>query len=74
MAVDEPRTWPPLWAVPLLLLLAIVLAVQVSAFLGLFGLVPLAVFVWWIQTKADRYVRDRRGRAPAERKKRMLVN
>ena len=72
--MDEPRTWPPLWAVPLLLLLAIDLAVRVSAFLGLFGLVPLAVFVWWIQTKADRYVRDRRGRVPAERKTRMLVN
>lgn len=57
--MTEPKTWPPLWAVPLVVLLVIFLAVYVSAFFGLLGLVPLGVFVWWIQKKADQHVRGR---------------
>ena len=56
--VTEPKTWP-LWAVPLLLLLVILLAVYISAALGWLGLVPLVVFIWWIQKKADEHVRSR---------------
>jgi hypothetical protein len=43
--MSEQRIWPPLWAVPLLLLLVIFLAVYVSAALGWLGLVPLVVFI-----------------------------
>jgi len=59
VVMAESKTWPPLWTVPLLVLLVIFLAVYVSAFFGLLGLVPLGVFVWWIQKKADRHVRGR---------------
>lgn len=44
--MSEQRIWPPLWAVPLLLLLLVIfLAVYVSAALGWLGLVPLVVFI-----------------------------
>lgn len=50
---------PPLWTVPVLLILVILLAFYVSAALGWLGLIPLGVFVWWVQARADAYVRSR---------------
>jgi len=59
--MTEPKTWPPLWTVPLLLLLVMFLAVYVSALLAWLALVPLAALLWWIQKKADKHVRSRDG-------------
>lgn len=56
--MSKPKTWPPLWAVPVLLLLVIFLAVYASAALGWLGLVPLAVFIWWVQKRADEHEED----------------
>lgn len=57
--MTETRTWPPLWLLPVRLLLVIGLAVYVSAALGWLGLIPLAFFIWWVQKKADEHVRSR---------------
>lgn len=49
-----------MWAVPVLLIAAIMVAVYLGTIsLGLLGFVLALVAVWWLQHKADAYVRAR---------------
>jgi len=59
--VGESRRYdfPPLWLVPLALILGIGLIVFVSLTFGLLGLVAGLVAIFWLQRKADTYVRTR---------------
>jgi hypothetical protein len=60
-AVSDSRRhlFPPLWLVPLLLIAAIVVIAYASVTLGVLGLVAGLYAVYWLQRKADAYVRDR---------------
>ena len=59
--VSESRQYdfPPLWTVPLLLIGAIVAAVYLGLAFGFVGFVVALVAVWWLERKADTYVRAR---------------
>jgi len=59
--VGESRRYdfPPLWLVPLALILGIGLIVFVSLTFGLLGLVAGLVAIFWLQRRADTYVRTR---------------
>lgn len=59
---NESRRYdfPPLWAVPLLLIPAIGLIFYAgAAALGVLGLIASLFLIAWLQRKADAYVRDR---------------
>ena len=60
-AVRESRRYdfPPLWAVPVLVMGAITVAVCLGLTFGLLGFILALVFVWWLERKADAYVRAR---------------
>jgi len=51
--------FPPLWLVPIVVIVAIGLIVLVSLTLGVLGFVAGLVAVFWLQRKADAYVRGR---------------
>jgi hypothetical protein len=52
--------FPPLWAVLVLLIGAVMVAVYAAAItFGLLGFMVALVFVWWIERKADAHVRAR---------------
>lgn len=57
--VRESRRYdfPPLWAVPLVLIGAIVLAVSLGRVFGILGFIVALAVVWWLERKADVYVR-----------------
>ena len=59
--VREGRRYdfPPLWLVPLVLIVGIGLIVFVSLTLGVLGFIAGLVAVFWLQRKADAYVRAR---------------
>ena len=59
--VGESRRYafPPLWLVPLALILGIGLIVFVSLTFGVLGLIAGLVAIVWLQRKADAYVRAR---------------
>lgn len=59
--VGESRRYdfPPLWLVPIALILGIGLIVFVSLTFGLLGLVAGLVAIFWLQRKADAFVRAR---------------
>ena len=59
--VSESRRYdfPPLWLVPLVLIVGIGLIVFVSLPLGVLGFIAGLVAVVWLQRKADAYVRAR---------------
>jgi len=59
--VRESRRYdfPPLWLVPLVLIVGIGLIVFVSLTLGVLGFIAGLVAVFWLQRKADAYVRAR---------------
>jgi NADH:ubiquinone oxidoreductase subunit H len=61
--VQESRGYDfvPLWAVPLLLLVAIVVLVRLGFVFGLAGFLLALVAVWWLERKADAFVRRREG-------------
>ena len=50
--------FPPLWAVPLLLIAAITAVVVVALWLGWAAIVPCVVVVALLERYVDRYVRD----------------
>ena len=52
-------TFPPLWLVPLLLILAIGLAFYASMALGVLGFIAGLFGIVWLERKADAYVRSR---------------
>ena len=51
--------FPPLWAIPLLLVVGIGLVVYLGLSFGALGFVAALVLVWWLQRNADAYVRSR---------------
>lgn len=51
--------FPPLWAVPLLLLGAIAVAWYLSLMFGFWGFAVALAVMWWLERKADNYVRTR---------------
>ena len=59
--VPESRRYefPPLWLVPIVLIAGIGLIVLVSKALGVLGFVAGLVAIYWVQRKADSYVRAR---------------
>jgi hypothetical protein len=59
-APDSRRyDFPPLWLVPIVLIVAIGLIVFVSLTLSVLGFIAGLVAVFWLQRKADAYVRAR---------------
>lgn len=50
---------PPLWLVPIVLIVGIGLIVFVSTGLGVLGFVAGLVAIYWLQKRADAYIRDR---------------
>ena len=60
-SVGDSRRYgfPPLWLVPILLIVAIGVVVLVSLTLGALGFVAGLVGIFWLQRKADAYVRAR---------------
>jgi Flp pilus assembly protein TadB len=50
---------PPLWLVPILLIVVICVVVFVSLTLGALGFIAGLVGIFWLQRKADAYVRAR---------------
>lgn len=61
MRVRESRRYdfPPLWAIPLLLIGSIVVAVSLGRMFGILGFIAALAIVWWLERKADSYVRAR---------------
>jgi hypothetical protein len=59
--VHESRRYdfPPLWLVPIVLIVGIGLIVFVSTTLGVLGFIAGLVAIFWLQRKADAYVRAR---------------
>ena len=57
--VPESRRYdfPPLWLVPIVLIVGIALIVLVSMTLGVLGFVAGLVVIYWLQRKADTYIR-----------------
>jgi hypothetical protein len=53
------HTFPPLWAVPLLLIAALIGIVYVTLAFPLLALAPGVLAIVWLQRKADAYVRLR---------------
>lgn len=53
------RDFPPLWLVPIVLIVGIGLIVFLSTTLGVLGFVAGLVAIYWLQRKADAYVRAR---------------
>jgi uncharacterized protein (DUF58 family) len=51
--------FPPLWVVPLLLIAGIGLIVWLGLTFGVLGFIAALVGVWWLQRRADAYVRTR---------------
>jgi hypothetical protein len=51
--------FPPLWSVPVLLMVAIMVAVYLGFAFGFFGFLVALACVWWLERKADVYVRRR---------------
>ena len=51
--------FPPLWLVPLVLIVGIGLIVFVSLTLGVLGFLAGLVAIFWLQRKADAFVRAR---------------
>lgn len=51
--------FPPLWAVPLLLLGAIAVAWYLSLMFGFLGFIVALIVMWWLERNADAYVRTR---------------
>jgi uncharacterized protein (DUF58 family) len=51
--------FPPLWSVPVLLLVAITVAVYLGFAFGFLGFLVALVGVWWLERKTDAYVRRR---------------
>ena len=51
--------FPPLWAVPVLLVAAIGVIFYVGLALGALGLIAGVFLIAWLQRKADVYVRGR---------------
>ena len=58
--------FPPLWLVPLVLIAGIFVIVFVSMTLGVLGFVAGLVAIYWLQRKADAYVRARDADADAD--------
>ena len=54
--------FPPLWALPLLVVGAITVAVYVGLTFGILGFVASLFLVWWVQRQADVYLRARDSR------------
>lgn len=59
--VGESRRYdfPPLWLVPLVLIVGIGLIVFASTTLGVLGFIAGLVAIFWIQREADAFVRAR---------------
>lgn len=59
--MDEirPYDFPPLWLVPIVLIAGIGLIAFVSLSLGVLGFIAGMVAIFWLQRKADAYVRAR---------------
>ena len=59
--VSESRRYdfPPLWLVPIVLIVGIGLIWFVSTTLGVLGFIAGLVAIFWLQRKADAYVRAR---------------
>ena len=59
--VSESRRYdfPPLWLVPIALIVGVGLIVFVSTTLGVLGFIGGLVAVFWLQRKADAFVRAR---------------
>lgn len=59
--VSESRRYdfPPLWLVPIVLIVGIGLIWFVSTTLGVLGFIAGVVAIFWLQRKADAYVRAR---------------
>ena len=57
----ESRSYdfPPLWLVPIVLIVGIGLIVLVSTALGVLGFVAGLVAIYWLQRKSDAYIRAR---------------
>lgn len=51
--------FPPLWLVPIVLIVGIGLIVFVSAALGVLGFIAGLAAIFWLQRKADAFVRTR---------------
>lgn len=59
--LSESRRYdfPPLWLVPIVLIVGIGLIMFVSTTLGVLGFIAGLVAIFWLQRKADAYVRAR---------------
>lgn len=51
--------FPPLWAVPLLFIGAMLIAMYVGMAFGLVGFIAALVLMWWLEPRVDAYVRER---------------
>ena len=58
-SVSRRYVFPPLWAVPLVLMTAIVAVVLVALRLGWLAVIAAAVGIAWLERYVDRYVRER---------------
>jgi len=54
--------FPPLWAVPLMLIAGISLIVCLSMVITPLALIPALVGIAWLERKADAFVRSRQAR------------
>lgn len=59
--VTESRRYdfPPLWLVPIVLIVGIGLILLLSLSMGVLGFIAGLVAIFWLQRKADAYVRER---------------
>lgn len=51
--------FPPLWSVPVLLSVVIMLMAYLGFAFGIWGFLVALAGVWWLERKADSYVRRR---------------
>ncbi len=54
--------FPPLWAVPLLLIAVITIGMWIAVAYGWPWFILALAAMWWLETKADAYVRTRDAR------------